>query len=102
MAEAEELCDRLALVRSGRVGGPRARFAQLRQGLHQGAHCELRVRHMLPELPRHAAPAGRRSRRRGHAAEDSSHLLRLTIERRGAGAGGNVFAKVVESGADIL
>lgn len=50
MAEAEELCDRLALVRTGRVVA-QGSVEQLRRTLRYGVRCELRVRHMPPELP---------------------------------------------------
>ena len=50
MAEAEELCDRLALIRSGQVVASGS-IADLRSVLHYGIRCELRVRYMPPELP---------------------------------------------------
>jgi ABC-2 type transport system ATP-binding protein len=98
MAEAEELCDRLALVRSGRVVAE-GTIAQLRQGLHYGAHCELRVRHMTPELP------DTLRRLAGILAvevtrDDGSHLLRLTLSEEGPVLAA-MFREVVESGADI-
>jgi ABC-2 type transport system ATP-binding protein len=50
MAEAEELCDRVALIRAGRVVA-QGSIEQLRQTLHYGVRRELRLRHMPPELP---------------------------------------------------
>src|SRR5215217_6096211 len=50
MAEAEELCDRVALIRTGRIVA-HGSVDQLRQTLHYGVHRELRLRHMPPDLP---------------------------------------------------
>jgi|RhiMetdeSRZDD1v2_1073273.scaffolds.fasta_scaffold192117_2 ABC-2 type transport system ATP-binding protein len=50
MAEAEELCHRVALIRAGRVVA-QGSIDQLRQALHHGVRRELHLRHMPPELP---------------------------------------------------
>jgi ABC-2 type transport system ATP-binding protein len=50
MSEAEALCDRVALVRAGRVVA-QGSIEQLRRTLHYGVRRELRLRHMPPELP---------------------------------------------------
>jgi len=81
MAEAEELCDRLALVRSGRVVAE-GTIGDLRAGLRAGVSCELRVRHMPPELPEALR------RRPGvldvaMVRDDASHMLRLTLSEEG-------------------
>ena len=98
MAEAEELCDRLALIQHGRVVAE-GTIAQLRQGLHYGVRCELRVRHMAPELPD--------TLRRlpgvldlALAREDASHLLRLMLREEGPVLAA-LLREIVESGGDI-
>lgn len=98
MAEAEELCDRLALVRAGRVIA-QGSIDQLRQALHYGARCELRVRHMPPELPdtlrRLPGVLGLEV-----ARDNGLHRLELAM-----GGEGPVLAAVlretVESGAEV-
>jgi ABC-2 type transport system ATP-binding protein len=98
MAEAEQLCDRLALIRTGQIVAE-GTIAQLRQGLHYGVRCELRVRHMAPELPDTL-------RRLGGVLDvaatrdDGSHLLRLTLNEEGPVLAA-VLREVIESGADI-
>jgi ABC-2 type transport system ATP-binding protein len=98
MSEAEELCDRLALVQSGRVVAD-GTIAQLRAGLRAGVRCELRVRHMAPELPdalrRLAGILDVMATR-----EDTSHALRLTLSEEGPVLAA-LLREVVESGADI-
>jgi ABC-2 type transport system ATP-binding protein len=98
MAEAEELCDRLALIRHGRVVAE-GTIADLRAGLRAGVRCELRVRHMPPELPealrRRAGIIDVATRR-----DDASHLLQLTLSEEGPVLAG-LLREVVESGADI-
>jgi ABC-2 type transport system ATP-binding protein len=98
MAEAEELCDRLALVQSGRVVAE-GTIGDLRAGLRAGVSCELRVRHMPPELPDVLR------RRPGvldvaMVRDDASHLLRLTLSQEGPVLAG-LLREVVESGTDI-
>jgi ABC-2 type transport system ATP-binding protein len=98
MAEAEELCDRLALVQSGRVVAE-GTISQLRAGLRAGVSCELRVRHMAPELP----DALRRLPGILEVAamrDDSSYLLRIMLSEEGPVLAG-LLREVVESGADI-
>ncbi|MBK9943169.1 MAG: ABC transporter ATP-binding protein [Kouleothrix sp.] len=98
MAEAEELCDRLALIQSGRIVA-QGTIAQLRQGLRYGTRCELRLRHMQPELP------GSLRRLPGildvaAARDEAGHLLALTLAEEGPVLAA-VLREVVESGADI-
>ena len=50
LAEAEDLCDRLALIRAGRVVAE-GTVDELRARLGHGLRCELRVAEMPPELP---------------------------------------------------
>jgi ABC-2 type transport system ATP-binding protein len=50
LGEAEDLCDRLALLRAGRVVAE-GTVDQLRARLGHGLRCELRVGEMPPELP---------------------------------------------------
>jgi ABC-2 type transport system ATP-binding protein len=98
MAEAEELCDRLALVQSGRVVAE-GTITQLRAGLRAGVRCELRIRHMPPELPealrRHAGIL-----EVVIARDDPSHLLHLILSEEGPVLAG-LLREVIESGADI-
>ena len=98
MAEAEELCDRLALIQTGRVI-TQGSIAQLRQTLHYGICCELRVRHMPPELP------GLLRRLPGVVeleitCEEALHLLRLSLSEEGPVLAA-ALRETVESGADI-
>jgi len=98
MAEAEDLCDRLALGQHGRVVSE-GTIAQPRAGLRAGVRCELRVRHMPPELPESLR------RRAGildvaSIRDDTSHLLQLTLSEEGLVLAG-LLREVVESGADI-
>ncbi|MBK9710650.1 MAG: ABC transporter ATP-binding protein [Kouleothrix sp.] len=98
MAEAEELCDRLALIQAGRIVA-QGTIAQLRQGLHYGVRCELRVRHLPPELPE----ALRRSAgviEVAAAREESGHLLQLTLSEEGPVLAA-MLREIVEAGADI-
>src|SRR5262249_20517766 len=98
MAEAEELCDRLALVQSGRVVAE-GTIAQLRASLRAGVSCELHLRHMPPDLPdalrRLAGILDVTA-----ARDDASHLLRLSLSEEGPVLAG-LLREVVESGADI-
>ena len=98
MAEAEELCDRLALIKTGRVVA-QGTIEQLRQSLHYGVRCELRVRHLPPELPDVLARtpgvldvAVRR--------EEAIHLLCLTLREEGPTLAA-ALREIVESGADV-
>ncbi|HEV3407585.1 MAG TPA: ABC transporter ATP-binding protein [Gaiellaceae bacterium] len=50
LGEAEELCDRLALVRAGRVVAE-GTVDELRSRLGHGLRCDLRVADMPPDLP---------------------------------------------------
>jgi ABC-2 type transport system ATP-binding protein len=98
MAEAEELCDRLALVQSGRVVAE-GTIAQLRAGLRAGVSCELRVRHMAPELPdalRRLAGILEVTATR----DDSTYLLQVMLSEEGPVLA-SLLREVVESGADI-
>lgn len=98
MAEAEELCDRLALIQAGRIVA-QGTIAQLRQGLHYGVRCELRVRHLPPELPE----ALRRIAgviEVAAAREESGHLLQLTLSEEGPVLAA-MLREIVEAGADI-
>jgi ABC-2 type transport system ATP-binding protein len=98
MAEAEELCDRLALVRSGRVVA-QGSVDQLRRTLHYGGRCELRVRHMPPELP----DALRRIPgilSLDVTRDDGLHLLELSLSEEGPVLAA-VLREAVECGAEI-
>jgi ABC-2 type transport system ATP-binding protein len=98
MAEAEELCHRLAFIRTGRVVAE-GTIAQLRQQLHYGIRCELHLRHMPPELPdtlrRHPGiseiSAGR---------DEVGQRLDLTIDEEGPVLA-TLLREIIESGADI-
>jgi ABC-2 type transport system ATP-binding protein len=98
MAEAEELCDRLALIQAGRVVAE-GTIAQLRQALHYGVAGELRLRHMPPDLPeilrRLPGVLGVDVTR-----EEGLHRLLLTLGEEGPTLAA-VLREVVESGADI-
>ncbi len=98
MAEAEELCDRLALIRAGRVVA-QGTLAQLRQGLHYGVRCTLRLRHMPPELP---GALGRLPDVSDLQAErdEAGHQIELTLREEGPALAA-LLREVVESGADI-
>lgn len=98
MAEAEELCDRLALIRTGKVVA-QGTIAQLRQGLHYGTRCSLRLRHMPPELP---DALGRLPGLHDLAVsrDEPGHLVELTLREEGL-ALATLLREVVESGADI-
>jgi ABC-2 type transport system ATP-binding protein len=98
MAEAEELCDRLAFVRTGQMVA-QGTIAQLRQQLHYGIRCELHLRHMPPELP------DMLGRRAGISEISVTHeaigpRLDLTISEEGPVLAA-LLRDVVESGADI-
>src|SRR5207244_1874682 len=74
-------------------------IAQLRTGLRAGVRCDLRVRHMAPELPEALR------RRAGildvvAARDETSHLLHLTLSEEGPVLAG-LLREVIESGADI-
>jgi len=98
MAEAEELCDRLAFIRTGQVVA-QGTIAQLRQQLHYGIRCELRLRHMPPELP---DTLGRRAgiSEISVTREESGPRLDLTISEEGPVLAA-LLRDIVESGADI-
>jgi ABC-2 type transport system ATP-binding protein len=98
MDEAEELCDRLALIRAGRIVAT-GTIAQLRQQLQYGVRCELRVRHMPPELPE---ALGRLGGVLDVAVtrDDGLHRLRLTLREEGPALAA-VLREAVEAGADI-
>jgi ABC-2 type transport system ATP-binding protein len=98
MAEAEELCDRMALIRSGRIvaQGP---IEQLRQTLHYGIRRVLKLQHMPPELPD--------TLRRlpgvisvASAPQDGLYALELAMSDEGALLAA-VLRETVESGAEI-
>jgi ABC-2 type transport system ATP-binding protein len=98
MAEAEELCDRLALVRSGQIVA-QGSINQLRHTLHYGGRCELRLRHMPPELP----DALRRMRgilSLDITHSDGLHLLELSLSEEGPVLAA-VLREAVECGAEI-
>jgi len=98
MAEAEELCHRLAFIRAGQVVA-QGTIAQLRQQLHYGIRCELQLRHMPPELPdilRCRAGVSEISITR----EEIGPRLDLTIGEEGPVLAALLRA-IVESGADI-
>jgi ABC-2 type transport system ATP-binding protein len=98
MAEAEELCDRLAFIRSGQMI-VQGTIAQLRQQLHYGIRCELQLRHMPPELPETL-------RRRAGISEisitweEAGPRLNLTISDEGPVLAA-LMRDIIESGADI-
>jgi ABC-2 type transport system ATP-binding protein len=98
MAEAEDLCDRLAFIRTGQVVA-QGTIAQLRQQLHYGIRCELRLRHMPPELP---DTLGRRAgiSEISVTREESGPRLDLTISEEGPVLAA-LLRDIVESGADI-
>ena len=98
MAEAEELCDRVALIRAGRVVAEGS-VDQLRQALHYGLRRELRLRHMPPELP------DALQRLPGIvsldvAREDGLHVLDLAMSDEGAVLAA-VLREAIESGAEV-
>jgi ABC-2 type transport system ATP-binding protein len=98
MAEAEELCSRLALIQSGRIVAE-GTIAQLRARLHYGVRCELRLRHAAPELP------GMLRRLQGVLdveiiRDNGTQLLRLMLTEEGPVLAA-ILREVVESGADI-
>jgi ABC-2 type transport system ATP-binding protein len=98
MAEAEELCSRVALIQTGRVIA-QGTIAQLRNRLHYGIRCELLARHVAPELP------DTLRRLPGvldveTARDDGTHLLRLMLSEEGPVLAA-ILREVVESGADI-
>jgi ABC-2 type transport system ATP-binding protein len=98
MAEAEELCDRVALIRTGRIVA-QGSVDQLRQTLHYGVHRELRLRHMPPDLP----DALRRIPgvlSLQVAREEGLHVLDLAMSAEGALLAA-VLRETIESGADV-
>jgi ABC-2 type transport system ATP-binding protein len=98
MSEAEALCDRVALVRAGRVVA-QGTIDQLRRALHYGVRRELQLRHMPPELPDalrrvpgvHSVDVAR---------NDSFHVLELAMSDEGAALAA-VLREAVESGAEV-
>ncbi|HEX9371284.1 MAG TPA: ABC transporter ATP-binding protein [Roseiflexaceae bacterium] len=98
MAEAEELCNRVALIRTGRIVA-HGSVDQLRQTLHYGVHRELRLRHMPPDLP----DALRRIPgvlSLQVAREEGLHVLDLAMSAEGALLAA-VLRETIESGADV-
>jgi ABC-2 type transport system ATP-binding protein len=98
MAEAEELCHRVALIRAGRVVA-QGSIDQLRQTLHYGVRRELRLRHMPPELP------DTLRRLSGVLSLEVSrieglHVLDLAMSDAGALLAA-VLRETIESGAEI-
>jgi ABC-2 type transport system ATP-binding protein len=98
MSEAEALCDRVALVRAGRVVA-QGTIDQLRRALHYGVRRELQLRHMPPELPDalrrvpgvHSVDVAR---------NDGFHVLELAMSDEGAALAA-VLREAVESGAEV-
>jgi ABC-2 type transport system ATP-binding protein len=98
LAEAEALCDRLALVRGGRVVA-QGSVEQLRRAFPHGVRCDVRLADVPPPLPATLRdlpgviavdlPAGERG-----------GLLRLSLEEEGAVLAG-VLRAVVEHGGEI-
>ncbi|MFL5801374.1 MAG: ABC transporter ATP-binding protein [Roseiflexaceae bacterium] len=98
MSEAEALCDRVALVQTGRVVA-QGSIDQLRRTLHYGVRRELRLRHMPPELP----DALRRLSGVDSVAvlfESGLHVLHLAMSDEGALLAA-VLREAVESGAEV-
>ena len=98
MVEAEELCDRMALVRAGRVVA-QGSVEQLRQTLHYGVRCDLRVRHMPPDLPdalRRLSGVLSLNTVRG----EGLHVLELALSEEGPVLAA-VLRETVESGAEV-
>jgi ABC-2 type transport system ATP-binding protein len=98
MAEAEELCDRVALIRSGQIVA-QGTIDQLRQTLHYGARRVLKLRHMPPELP----DALRRFPgiiSLAVAREEGLHVLDLAMSDEGALLAA-VLREAIESGAEV-
>jgi ABC-2 type transport system ATP-binding protein len=98
MAEAEELCSRLALIQSGRVVA-QGTIPQLRQRLHYGTRCVFHLRRMPPELPatlRHLPDVLDLTA----AREETGQRLELTLREEGPALAA-LLHEVVESGADI-
>jgi ABC-2 type transport system ATP-binding protein len=98
MAEAEELCHRVALIRAGRVVA-QGSIDQLRETLHYGVRRELRLCHMPPELP----DALRRLS--GVLSLEVSrveglHVLDLAMSDEGALLAA-VLRETIESGAEV-
>jgi ABC-2 type transport system ATP-binding protein len=98
LSEAEELCDRLALIRDGRIVGC-GTVAELRRTLPHGMRCELR----LASMPEHLEDALRLLP--GVVALDVSPdsdacLMHLTLSGDGPVLAG-VLREVVEHGADV-
>jgi ABC-2 type transport system ATP-binding protein len=98
MTEAEELCDRLALLRAGRVVAEGS-IAQLRRVMPSGVHCELRIRSMPHELPEalRRLPGVLKVE---EEYEDALHLLRLTLCEEGAVLAA-VLRELVAQGAEV-
>lgn len=98
MVEAEELCSRIALVKSGRVVA-QGSLAQLRQSLNYGVRCVIRLRRMPPDLP---ATLGRLPDVLDVAAERAESEQRLAVTLREEGAVlAALLREIVESGAEI-
>jgi ABC-2 type transport system ATP-binding protein len=98
MAEAEELCHRLALIRAGRVIA-QGSVDQLRQTLHLGARCELRVRYLPPDLP---AALQRIPGVLGVEVARDAGLCRLDLALSGEGAVlAAVLRETIQRGAEI-
>jgi ABC-2 type transport system ATP-binding protein len=98
MAEAEELCNRVALIRAGRVVA-QGSIQQLRQTLHHGVRRELRLRHMPPDLPDALRRlAGVLSLEVSRV--EGLHILDLAMSDEGALLAA-VLRETIESGADV-
>lgn len=98
MVEAEELCNRIALVQSGRVVA-QGSLAELRQRLNYGVRCVIRLRRMPPDLP---TALGRLPDVLGVAAERAETEQRLAVTLREEGpALAALLREIVESGAEI-
>jgi ABC-2 type transport system ATP-binding protein len=98
MSEAEELCNRIALIRAGCVVAEGS-IDQLRQVLHYGIRCELRLRYMPPELPealRRLPGVLNVEMER----EEGLHLLRLTLGEEGPVLAA-VLRETIEHGVEV-
>jgi ABC-2 type transport system ATP-binding protein len=98
MPEAEELCDRVALIQAGSLLAE-GTVDELRRALHDGVRCELR----LPEVPAELVGAleglaGVLDVSRGHA--DGLCVLTLTLREEGPVLAA-VLREAVERDADV-
>jgi ABC-2 type transport system ATP-binding protein len=99
LGEAEDLCDRLALIRAGRVVAEGS-VDELRSRLGHGLRCELRVGDMPPELPDvlRRVP-GVVAVEVGHNGGHTVVRLALTEERSALAI---VLRETVERGGDVF